>query len=176
MTLWKVSHSQNYRCEVAATMPRMRQLRIIASLLVFTLIFSSAQAQTGDWRAVKNIPRGSPISVKVRVRILCIFQSATDDELICTRTNPLPSPIGLDDLRFDRREIREVRLEHSEATNATVGDAIGAGVGAAVGASSNDGTVTRGGGALLIGGIGGIIGGFFGRDFPILHGKIVYRR
>jgi len=31
-------------------------------------------------------------------------------------------------------------------------------------------------GAFLLGGGGAIIGGFVGRDFPIFHGKVIYKR
>jgi hypothetical protein len=37
-------------------------------------------------------------------------------------------------------------------------------------------TLSSGGAALLLGGGGGIIGGFAGRDFPIFHSKVIYKR
>jgi hypothetical protein len=56
------------------------------------------------------------------------------------------------------------------------GAGIGAGVGSALGASVNNGTLTRSGGALLLGGIGALVGGSFGSEFPAIHGKVIYRR
>jgi outer membrane lipoprotein SlyB len=78
---------------------------------------------------------------------------------------------------YDRKRIREVRLEHSEDSDAAVGAFVGAGAGAAIGAAvPGNGTVTRGGRILLLGGIGAIVGGFMGREFPMAHGRVVYRR
>jgi hypothetical protein len=77
---------------------------------------------------------------------------------------------------YERNRVREVRLEHGESVNMLAGAGIGAGVGAALGAAVNNGTVTRGGGAILLGGLGGLMGGFFGSEFPVIHSKVVYRR
>ena len=142
--------------------------------LIFT---SSAQAQPGGWRAVENLKPRSRISVKVHLRTICFFVRATHDELVCELPADHRIPFGPSQLTFDRQSIREVRLEHGEAADAALGAAIGGGVGAAVGASvKGSGSLTRGGGAILLGAIGGLVGGFFGRDFPPLHGKVVYKR
>jgi hypothetical protein len=77
---------------------------------------------------------------------------------------------------YPRDKIRDVRLEHSDAANVATGAAIGGGIGAAIGASAHNQSLTRPGGALLFGTGGAIIGGFFGKDFPITHGKTIYRR
>lgn len=153
-------------------------------LRVVPLLLSSLSlAQTGNWQAVKNLPPGTRISVRSNhlfIRNTCFFLRATDDQLVCERVShsrrrmiipPIPSQAV-----YERSRVREVRLEHGEAANMMAGAGIGAGIGAALGAGANNGTVTRGGGALLLGSIGALIGGSFGRDFPVIHGKVVYRR
>jgi hypothetical protein len=52
----------------------------------------------------------------------------------------------------------------------------GVGWGATVGASLSNPSLNREGEALLLGSIGAIAGGFFGRDFPLIHGKVIYKR
>jgi hypothetical protein len=132
---------------------------------------------------VKNLQPGTRISVRsdhLFIRNTCFFLSATDDRLVCERAvhnrrsliiPPLPR-----EAVYERSRVREVRLERGEAANTMAGAGIGAGVGAALGGSTNNGTLTRGGGALLLGGIGALVGGSFGREFPVIHGKVIYRR
>lgn len=160
----------------------MRHTRVILSLLAPLLLASLAAAQKGDWQAVKNLPPGTRISVKAEhfLTNTCFFLNATDDQLVCERTlhgrrRMLNQPIPYQAF-YERSKVREVRLEHSEALNGLAGAGIGAGIGAAVGASNGNGTLTRGGGALFLGGIGALIGGGFGSAFPVIHGKVVYRR
>ena len=146
-------------------------------MLAVLLFASSGQAQTGDWRAVKNLRYGSTISVEAERHVRCIFRGATDDDLVCGLIQHGLIRIGPSEITIDRRNVREVRLEHSDEDNAAAGAAIGAGVGAALGTvKTRNGSLTRKGGALFIGGIGGIIGHFIGRDVHVLHGKIIYKR
>ena len=151
----------------------MRITRNILFVFVALLLAAAAHGQSGDWESVKQLPPGANISVKARhaFRTQCVFRGATDDRLVCELRTPF-----LPMLKLRRAEIREVRLERSDSANMATGAAIGAGAGAILGASTGNGSLTRGGGALLLGGVGGIAGGFFGRDFPIVHGKIIYRR
>jgi hypothetical protein len=161
----------------------MRQTTNFAILLALLLLAAMVPAQSRDWQAVKHLQAGNRISVRSDrsfVRNTCFFLRATDDQLVCERAvhsrrqviiPPIPS-----EAVYERSRVREVRLEHSEAANAMAGAGIGAGMGAGLGASANNGTLTRGGGALLLGSIGAVIGGSFGRDFPVIHGRVVYRR
>lgn len=155
-------------------MTGMRTLSVTLSILA-GLMLVPPEARAGDWRAVENLAAGSRISVKAKFRTLCDFHRATDTVLIC---QPAQHSIltGPGEISFDRARVREVRLERSDHTNTAVGAAIGAGFGAAVGASARNPSLTPGGSALLLGGAGSIIGGFVGRDFPILHGKVIYKR
>jgi len=158
----------------------MKHKKTIPFLLASLLLASIAVAQTGDWQAVKNLRPGTRISVRsghLFIRNTCFFLSATDDRLVCERAvHARRRMIIPPEAVYERSRVREVRLEHGEAANTMAGAGIGAGVGAALGASANNGTLTRGGGALLLGGLGALIGGSFGSEFPIIHGKVVYRR
>jgi len=157
----------------------MNQSRTISMLLTIPLLTSIALAQTGDWQAVKNLQPGTNISVRTASPFhnLCVFEHATDEQLVCERTPRGPRGAFIPPERvYPRKRIREVRLEHSDAANTAIGAAIGGGIGVAVGASVGNGTLTRGGGTLLLGGIGALVGGAFGRDFPVAHGKVVYRQ
>jgi hypothetical protein len=134
------------------------RLRIISSLLVTVLrCGSNLRAQTGDWQAVENVKPGTRISVKTHNRVRCVFQSASQHELTCKRLHRLFRRLPCETV-FDRQSVREVRLERSVEANVALGAALGAGAGAAAGASNGNGTLTRGGGALLLGGIGAIVG------------------
>jgi hypothetical protein len=86
-----------------------RKPRIISSIIFVLLFGSSAQAQNGDWQAVENLKPGTRLTVKARHNILCIFQSATDDELVCKPLRFLH--LGPGESRFDRQSVREIRLE-----------------------------------------------------------------
>jgi hypothetical protein len=158
----------------------MRHLRIYRSVLATLFFAPTAFAQTGNWQAVKQLEPGMKISVQVDHHSLhstCYFQRATDDQLFCERVLHGVSRVLIPpDAAYDRKEIREVRIEHSDRSNTAAGAAIGGGVGATLGAANGNGTLTREGGALLLGTVGALIGGSFGRDFPIFHGKVIYRR
>jgi hypothetical protein len=154
----------------------LRLFKLIYAVMFFLVLALSAQAQSGDWRALKSLPPDTRISVKIRFRTLCDFQYATDDRLVCERIMRGPIPFGPDHFSFARKQIREVRLEHSDNTNALVGATVGGGIGVVLGAAGKNDTTTREGGALLLGGIGAIAGGIIGKDFPITHGKVVYKR
>jgi hypothetical protein len=156
----------------------MRKLQLVAGLLVLLLNVSNARAQKGDWQAVKDLAPGTRISVKMSLRMICFIVRATEEEVVCA--SHLHGPVGTIsyDRRYDRQRIREVRLELSEETGVAVGALVGAGAGAVVGAvaGGRGGNVTRTGGAVLAGAIGAILGGALGRDFPVVHGQVVYKR
>ena len=162
----------------------MRHTKTILFLSAFVLLVSTARARTGDWQAVRNLPPGTRISVRshrVFGRDTCFFLHATDDHLVCERALhrrsrilivlPIPSEVV-----HERSRVREVRVEHSEDANTLAGVGIGAGIGAALGAGVSNGAMTRGPGVILGSGIGALVGGTFISKFPIIHGKVIYRR
>ncbi len=145
-------------------------------MIAFLMTASNAQAQTGDWQAVENMMRGTRISVKTKHRVGCIFERATENALVCERTDRGSFRIAPREIEFDRRSVREVRLERSDDANGAVGALIGAGADAALGASTGNKTTSREGGVLLLGATGAIAGWFIGSEFHILHGEIIYKR
>ncbi len=147
--------------------------RIISSMLVALLFGSRAQAQTGDWQAVQNLRPGTRIFVKAQHHILCVFEAATDSELVCKPLRFLR--LGPADSRFDRQGVREIRRAPNHAEAGWIGAGIGAGVGAAVGAST--GTTPRSGSVIVLTLGGAMIGCVVGTIVLIFQrGKLIYRR
>ena len=161
----------------------MRYQRILFLLFGLLLFTSTAWARKGDWHAVENLSPGTHISVLNRqspARLYCSFERATARELFCRQlTRPSFLPIYLppisSEVAFERRDIVEVRLEHSDATNAAIGGAIGAGAGAALGAASSD-SHSRGAGMALFSVLGFALGSAINRALPITPRKVIYRR
>ncbi len=149
--------------------------KMLSSVLATLVFASSALAQTGDWQAVKELAPGTQISVKggdFFIHNQCTFREATDDRLLCAGMTPVV-PV----LVFPRERVRQVRLERSLAARTATGALVGIGVGVTLGALGSDRSGTTRGGRMLIGGaILGLIGGAFGRIFPIIHGPVIYRQ
>jgi hypothetical protein len=144
----------------------------ISGLLCVGLFLSSSQAQTGDWQAAQAIPFRSQISLKSQHgNFRCILQKTTDTELFCEHGS-------LGTIRFDRQDIRQVRLEHPDA-NASLGAVIGTGLGAASGVALTKGSKDaeiRVYTPIYMGiGIGVLLGVIMSK-IPILRGKVVYRQ
>jgi len=164
-----------------------RRRQIISSMLALLLLESNAQAQTqtqtqsqtqtqtqaGDWQAVVNLKPGTRISLKAQHHILCVFQAATDDELVCKPKRFLW--LGPRESRFDRQSIREVRLERNQTKDMLIGTGIGTGAGAIAGATT--GKAPRGGSLLVLTLGGSLVGSVVGGIVSIpLRGKIIYKR
>src|SRR5450631_3391955 len=106
----------------------MRRPRIFLFLSAAVLLVSTANAQTGDWEAVKNLPPGTRISVRsghLFIRNTCFFLSATDDQLVCeralySRRHMIVPPIPPEAV-YERNRVREVRLGHGESVNMLAG-------------------------------------------------------
>jgi hypothetical protein len=141
----------------------MKTTRLIPLLIVLLLLAAVSSGQTADWSAVEQLNRGTPISVKLKLRLQCDFSYATETELVCEPR--LQGRIPRGPIAFRRGAIRQVRIERVEAST-VAGAVIGAGAGAAVGASSGNGSLTRGGGALLLGESAGSLEGSSKKDFP----------
>src|SRR5215467_7319058 len=100
--------------------------RWIYPMLAWMLLATCASAQVGDWNLVKSLSPGARISVKTRVRLTCNFQAASDDTLLCQQTRHARIPLPPQVIEFERKKVREVRLERSEAANALTGAGLGA--------------------------------------------------
>ena len=168
---------------VQALVPARHPRRIVSSMLAALLLASNAQAQTqtpasaqtqvGDWQAVESLKRGTPISVKARRHVLCLFKSATEHELVCKP--PRLFVLGAREARFDRQSVREVRIRRNRENDGWIGAGIGAGAGGVIGA----GTPRTPGDATPIfdAGIGTVLGGIFASVVPIFHhDKTIYKR
>jgi hypothetical protein len=113
---------------------------------------------------------------------MCTFLKATKTQLFCQVIEQAPFPYIIRGdrayrLEFDRKIVREVRLEHSDRTNSLIGVGIGAGVGAALGAAGgNETAAERKGAAVLFGMFGALIGGAMGKNFPLFHRNVIYKR
>ncbi len=147
--------------------------------MLVLLLNPSAFAKSGDWQAVTDLPPGIEISVRLEhsPNIPCTFEHADEKELICEHV--MYGPRGANASRefvYERRKIREVRIERGENTNGATGVVIGGAAGAAFGAAVGNGAPARVGGALLLGGLGAVFGGIIGRSVHPVHGKVVYRR
>lgn len=161
----------------------MRKLRTSALLLALALFVSCAHAQKGSWQAVEKIRSGTPISVmdQQRDRLMCYFEHATDDQLLCRTLPrgsgfPFPTPVERYDALFNRRDVREVRLEHAVGTNALIGSGIGGAVGAAVVVRLDKSVGPKGGVVVSASMIGALLGAVVGIDHPFFHRKIIYKR
>jgi hypothetical protein len=158
----------------------MRRPQYLFSILVLVLFPTAVHAATGDWRDVQLLRRGSVISVKKagkhQLRFRYYFQYADDNVMVCERIEHSPIHIVPSKVTFDRGDVVEVRLQHSEAENSAAGAAIGAGAGAIWGASVYNGAQNRLAGALIVGSIGFFFGRFVGQIVPILPSELIYKR
>jgi len=151
----------------------MKHTKTIPLLLAILLLASIAVAQTGDWQAVKNLPGGIKLKIKLkRGRTFghCRFLGATDDALACDYGGMLNSVR----VQYRRDNIKAVYLVHNARA---IGFGIGAGAGAVIGATApHPAPGTRGIFVVLDAGILDGAGYFFGMVLdPFLHGKAVYR-
>jgi hypothetical protein len=156
----------------------MRYLRFVSLILVFHIVAASAQAQTGDWQAVRNLPAGAYISVKTHYRFPCVFRAATEDELTCRRDGRYIGENASSEMKIARQDVREVRFEHLDVDhgNPVIGALIGGGLGAVSGARAGTGTRDHVTGAVFVGGFCALLGAGIAWAIPIFHRKVVYRR
>jgi hypothetical protein len=160
----------------------MRQLQIYKLLLLTFLCVVSGRAQSRDWKVVKQLAPGTPISVRYGrfwLHNRCIFESATEDVLVCERVLYGTSRLFIPpEAVYRRKLVGEVRLEHGDASNIAFGAVIGGAVGGVLGATGSGDHHARARVDLgvLVGTGGAVLGGVIGRDFPIRHGKVIYHR
>ena len=132
------------------------------------------RAQTGNWRYVEQLARGTSISVVERGREGCALVNVTDVQLVCERS------IGRDrrTLIFPRAEVREIRMEEPEHNHLIAGAVIGGVVGALVGfvggGQASD-PEARGYARAFGIPVGAVVGGVIGHALH-RHGAVVYRR
>jgi hypothetical protein len=149
---------------------------LMTAVLSFVLVGASfARSSVGDWQTVRqDIPRGWQITVVTSFTFPCVFQQATDQELICSPLDHDRRGSDNGEIHVRRDRIREIRVEKREGANMVAGAAGGAGLGTLLGALLIPGA--RGPSAYLFGLGGASIGARSGRGTHILHGKVIYRR
>ena len=105
-----------------------------SSCLLFwrSLLLHRLQLKIGEILA--SLPTGTPISVKAKLRHYCSFERATDAVLACS---PRLGSRQTTTISFERKEVRQVSLEHSDDTNALRGLTTGGAIGFAIGASGH---------------------------------------
>jgi hypothetical protein len=152
-------------------------MRKLTMLLLMTLIVTAycfAKDPVGDWQTVQqDIPRGWQITVVTAFAFPCIFQQASDNELVCEQLHHRWGAEN-NDIHVRRDRIHEIRVEKREGANMLAGAVGGGMAGALLGAV----VVTHavGPAALLLGMGGAGMGANGGRGLHILHGKVIYRR
>jgi hypothetical protein len=150
-------------------------------VLCFTLLFAApaaglAQQPTKDWNGIEALKPGTSIRIALpKQKILCAFDSADDDGLICHRRQA-----GVDrSISLPRTGIQLIRARN--ATGSVIGGAlIGAGVGAGIGAIvdsriNNPNTTSN---AKFTGGLaraGGLLGALLGVATEFVPGKLLYK-
>ena len=156
------------------------QSRANRCLWVFFLLTVSGHAQQTDWQSVRELPPGRPISIKYGLFFAhdrCVFENATADTLLCHRQLYGSSRLSIpSEVILQRKLLREVRLEHSDASNMSVGALIGGAIGGALGASASGDSKAHSRLALgLLFGAGGAgLGAVTGRGFHIRHPAVIY--
>jgi hypothetical protein len=150
-------------------------------VLCLTLLFAApaaglAQQPAKDWDGIEALKPGTSIRVALsKQKILCAFDSADDDGLVCHRRQA-----GVDrSISLPRSGIQLIRARN--ATGSVIaGTLIGAGIGLGIGAivdssiknpnTTDNARFTRG-----LAPIGGLLGALFGIATDFVPGKVLYK-
>jgi hypothetical protein len=135
-----------------------------------------AQQPTKDWHGLEALKAGTSIRITLpKQKILCAFDSADDDGLVCHKRQA-----GVDrSISLRKTDIQLIRARNATGSiigGTLIGAGVGAGVGATVDASiknpntTNNAKFTRG----LVP-IGGLLGALFGIATEFVPGKLLYK-
>jgi hypothetical protein len=135
-----------------------------------------AQQPTKDWPGIETLKVGSSIHITLpKQKVLCSFDSANDDELVCYRRQA-----GVDrSISFRRSDIELIRRRNATRSiiaGTVLGAGIGAGIGAIVDSSIKNPNTTDN--AKFTGGLsraGGVLGALFGIATEFVPGKLLYK-
>jgi hypothetical protein len=149
--------------------------------LCLTLLFAApatglAQQPTKNWDGIEALKAGTSIRITLpNQKILCAFDSADDDGLVCHRRQA-----GVDrSIALARSEIQLIRARNATGSviaGTVIGTGIGLGIGAIVDSSiknpntTNNAKFTRG-----LAPIGGLLGALFGIATEFIPGKLLYK-
>ena len=135
-----------------------------------------AQPPAKGWDGIEALKPGAAIRITLpRQKILCAFDSADDDGLVCHRRQA-----GVDrSISVPRTGIQLIRARNATGSVA-VGTAIGVGIGLGIGAivdssiknanTTNNAKFERG-----LAPIGGLLGALFGLATEFVPGKLLYK-
>jgi hypothetical protein len=150
-------------------------------VLCVTLFFAAsaagfAQQPTKDWPGIEALKVGASIHITMPKRkILCSFDSANEDELVCYRRQA-----GVDrSISFRRTDIELIRARNATGSiiaGTVLGAGIGAGIGAIVDSGIKNPNTTNN--AKFTGGLaraGGVLGALFGIATEFVPGKLLYK-
>lgn len=154
---------------------------LLNRILCLTLFFAApaaglAQQLTKNWNGIETLNAGTPIRITLpKQKILCAFDSADDDSLICHRRQA-----GVDrSISLPRAGIQQIRARNA-AGSVIAGTLIGTGVGLGIGSivdssikdpnTTNNAKFTRG-----LAPIGALLGGLFGLATEFAPGKLLYK-
>ncbi len=149
--------------------------------LCLTLLFAApaavlAEQPAKDWQGIETLKAGSSIRITLpKQKILCSFDSADDDGLVCHKRQA-----GVDrSISINRSEIRLIRARNATGSviaGALIGTGIGVGIGAIVDSSiknpntTNNAKFTRG-----LAPVGALLGALFGLATEFVPGKLLYK-
>ncbi len=150
-------------------------------VLCFTLLLTAsaaglAQQSEQEWQGVEALKPGTAIRIKLaKERILCAFDSADQDGLVCHKRQA-----GVDhSISLPRGEIQQIRARNATAS-VVVGGVIGLGVGIGIGAivdssiknpnTTNNAKFERG-----LAPVGALLGALFGLGTEFVPGKLLYK-
>jgi hypothetical protein len=150
-------------------------------VLCLTLLFAApaaglAQQPEKDWDGIEALKAGTAIRITMaRHKILCAFDSADHDGLVCHRRQA-----GVDrSISLPRAGIQQIRARNATGSviaGTVIGTGIGLGIGAIVDSTikdpntTNNAKFTRG-----LAPIGALLGGLFGLATELVPGKLLYR-
>jgi hypothetical protein len=153
----------------------MRRVLFFASLAFIAASQSFAKDSIGEWQTVQqDIPRGWGIEVVTSMTFPCVFERASEEELICTPIQRSGKESDDAEIHLRRDRIREIRVEKRDGANMLASAVGGGGLGSVLGALLVAGA--RGPSAYMFGLAGTSIGARSGRSLHLLHGKVIYRR
>lgn len=146
----------------------MRRTTLLFLVVTIGSLPCFAKTDLGDWQTVQqDVPRGWQIVVVTSMTFPCIFQSATDQELICESLERNSSK----EVRVRRERIHEIRVEKRNGANALAFGAAAGLAGAGIGALA-----AKANSAYIFALAGSAMGARTGSHVHILRGKVVYRR
>jgi hypothetical protein len=150
-------------------------------VLCLSLLFAApaaglARQPAKDWDGIEALKPGTSIRIALpKQKILCAFDSADDDGLVCHRRQA-----GVDrSISLPRTGIQLIRARNATGSviaGTVIGTGIGLGIGAIVDSSiKNPNTTNNAKFERGLAPIGGLLGALFGLATEFVPGKLLYK-